>query len=638
MVDSSSWADAVAGGEYSWSADLHFVNIPYGECKEYTYDHGRDCGLDGRCVVSAIVNYTMRAADYSLDVEQRGEALKFLFHLVGDAHQPLHVGFREDCGGNGIDLTHPKMSLHEAWDSYLMVEYRGRLDESIRSSTGIATDLLEKHPLKAVQPISMEDIGGITQEIVSRTARAHTCDDAYKDETGEWIQSGFQLDPIYVDSRILVMASQFREAGSRLAQFLNLVASTYYEAELFGPKDADGTVSLNAAESPTNRFITLFMEDEFDPYEHLLEPSEGLLEDTGEGDEEEPPLTEASGKGKTKSKKKKKSQKETSTVAAEVVDPKDDSYVLIKHGNTFIVTTRSRARSARYQPSTTVLFEIAFTEKAKPGRFAFDVAVFGAGQLTSEQIQAIFQQIRGIRVGPIDIPDVMVGCDGNPYFKQLKSLFARGKESIWNPQQHSVDISDKTEADVNGLIAKKPSLEALEGSGLMTSEDITTAMFDAHGDELVLLNLSSSMRYFGRVDWITRAFKETRFVAHVYNCVGHDSIMYQVWFDAGLMDGWLSRGITSKVASLLRSRRNSIRGHKIEKQMHHLPQIQALTFLSHLDPSKISMNSPTIPNIIARFKSFALIHRPEYPGLQTVEYILRSPDEAARIISSFQPL
>jgi len=35
---------------------------------------------------------------------QKMEALKFLVHFVGDAHQPMHVSRKEDKGGNTIQV------------------------------------------------------------------------------------------------------------------------------------------------------------------------------------------------------------------------------------------------------------------------------------------------------------------------------------------------------------------------------------------------------------------------------------------------------------------------------------------------------------------------------------------------------
>lgn len=44
------------------------------------------------------------AVDLSISISKRAEAIKFLIHLIADAHHPLHVGFRADHGGNNIDI------------------------------------------------------------------------------------------------------------------------------------------------------------------------------------------------------------------------------------------------------------------------------------------------------------------------------------------------------------------------------------------------------------------------------------------------------------------------------------------------------------------------------------------------------
>ena len=38
--------------------------------------------------------------DHYLTFRERSEALWFIGHFVGDIHQPMHVGYPEDRGGN----------------------------------------------------------------------------------------------------------------------------------------------------------------------------------------------------------------------------------------------------------------------------------------------------------------------------------------------------------------------------------------------------------------------------------------------------------------------------------------------------------------------------------------------------------
>ncbi|CAI5533707.1 unnamed protein product [Closterium sp. Naga37s-1] len=50
------------------------------------------------------------------------QALMFLAHFAGDIHQPLHVGFTSDLGGNRVHVTwfKRKTNLHAVWDSFII--------------------------------------------------------------------------------------------------------------------------------------------------------------------------------------------------------------------------------------------------------------------------------------------------------------------------------------------------------------------------------------------------------------------------------------------------------------------------------------------------------------------------------------
>jgi hypothetical protein len=50
------------------------------------------------------------------------EALAFYVHFVGDVHQPLHVGRRDDLGGNkvGVNWFDQETNLHKVWDELLI--------------------------------------------------------------------------------------------------------------------------------------------------------------------------------------------------------------------------------------------------------------------------------------------------------------------------------------------------------------------------------------------------------------------------------------------------------------------------------------------------------------------------------------
>jgi hypothetical protein len=80
----------------------------------------RDCPA-GNCVVGALEAQMQRLAS-SAPAAERFEALKFVVHFVGDVHQPLHVGFADDRGGNTYQLQAfgKGTNLHARWDSALI--------------------------------------------------------------------------------------------------------------------------------------------------------------------------------------------------------------------------------------------------------------------------------------------------------------------------------------------------------------------------------------------------------------------------------------------------------------------------------------------------------------------------------------
>lgn len=110
----ATWADehrSAATG--AW----HYVNFPRSTC---SYEPLRDCP-DGKCVVAAIARQQAVLASHASDGE-RLKALKYLVHLVGDVHQPLHAGYADDRGGNRFQLRAftRGSNLHALWDGGLL--------------------------------------------------------------------------------------------------------------------------------------------------------------------------------------------------------------------------------------------------------------------------------------------------------------------------------------------------------------------------------------------------------------------------------------------------------------------------------------------------------------------------------------
>src|SRR5262245_3306266 len=120
------WADESRRDTFKGTYEYHYINVSNAFT---TLDLVRDCSaLD--CAVVAIQRYARYIAlppgASSREKERRVLALRFLGHFVGDLHQPLHVGFAEDLGGNKIDVrwntgtATVTKDLHSVWDGEIL--------------------------------------------------------------------------------------------------------------------------------------------------------------------------------------------------------------------------------------------------------------------------------------------------------------------------------------------------------------------------------------------------------------------------------------------------------------------------------------------------------------------------------------
>lgn len=140
------WADDMRNADperFKATSKWHYINAQGGGCG---FDVARDCP-DGNCVVVQIERQLAILRDRTQPIAARRDALKFVVHLVGDAHQPMHAGNRTDAGGNGFQISlrtdlEPEAyarnkyangvmgtNLHSVWDYYVLGEQRYTLEK-----------------------------------------------------------------------------------------------------------------------------------------------------------------------------------------------------------------------------------------------------------------------------------------------------------------------------------------------------------------------------------------------------------------------------------------------------------------------------------------------------------------------------
>lgn len=119
LANGSTYADDIKSDDkykkyYSW----HFVNFAAGE----TYEQSSK-NPEGDVIVG--INTSLEKIRNTHDRQEKIFYLKMLTHLVGDLHQPLHVGHAEDQGGNKVKVTWfgQSSNLHSVWDSKMLDSY-----------------------------------------------------------------------------------------------------------------------------------------------------------------------------------------------------------------------------------------------------------------------------------------------------------------------------------------------------------------------------------------------------------------------------------------------------------------------------------------------------------------------------------
>lgn len=155
----SNFADEIkADRKYSEYSAWHYVNFPAD--KEYRDVEPSEYGD----LVIGINKCIEILTSQESSKEDKAFYLKFLVHLIGDLHQPMHIGRLEDKGGNDIQLQWfgRGSNLHRVWDSNMIDDYG-------MSFTELSNSLpkLTKQQVKQIQQGDIYDWIEETQEITN---------------------------------------------------------------------------------------------------------------------------------------------------------------------------------------------------------------------------------------------------------------------------------------------------------------------------------------------------------------------------------------------------------------------------------------------------------------------------------------
>lgn len=204
----SNWPDFIKSDPaYKYLDNWHYINFKSGldetTLKNYL---ATDTLTDAYTKVNWLIG---QLKNKELEQDKKIFYLRLLIHIIGDIHQPLHIGRPDDRGGNNVKVNWFKdpSNLHTVWDSKL-IDFQQLSYTEYASSINYTTKALRKE--WQAEPIS------------------------------DWIWQSYQhAEKIYADTKpdsnlsyeynfkfIGVVNQQLLKGGVHLAGLLN---------EIFGP-------------------------------------------------------------------------------------------------------------------------------------------------------------------------------------------------------------------------------------------------------------------------------------------------------------------------------------------------------------------------------------------------------------------
>jgi len=203
LAFASTYADQIKSDKkynkfYSW----HYVNMPLNGNYRTSEKNPKGDLVTG-------INYCIKILkDKSSAESDKQFYLKLLVHFVGDLHQPMHVGQKEDKGGNTIQVEWFKKgtNLHRVWDENLIEEWGMSYVELADNTTELSKKEIEE--IKKGTVIDwVHDTHKLTKKVYSS------------------VKSGENLRYKYSYDYFPIVRKQLQKGGIRLAKILNEIFS-----------------------------------------------------------------------------------------------------------------------------------------------------------------------------------------------------------------------------------------------------------------------------------------------------------------------------------------------------------------------------------------------------------------------------
>ncbi|WP_300570707.1 S1/P1 nuclease [Flavobacterium sp.] len=199
IEEAANWMDAIKSDHANdYMKPYHYIDFEKGSKEQPAGDN-----------IVTVLNATLKNLDekQKLSHDEIKQRILFLFHLIGDLHQPLHVGYPSDKGGNKVQVSFfgHGSNLHAMWDSDI-IETRGTSLSDVLASKNYSAE--EMGTVKKI------DVIGWAKQSRGYLKNAYSLNNSSK------------INDMYVDNNYPIIKSQLLDAGIRLASVLEYYFKT----------------------------------------------------------------------------------------------------------------------------------------------------------------------------------------------------------------------------------------------------------------------------------------------------------------------------------------------------------------------------------------------------------------------------
>lgn len=245
LAVASIWPDIVKGDKrFNDFSVYHYTEVPPGK----TYQSMKPEEHAKKDAYTVLTKFPAVLVDTKSTREQKMIALRYIVHVVGDIHQPLHVGNGKDRGGNFCEVIwidpvtklKTKPNLHALWDDVLIEHHRSKKRAETKKYYGydMYSDelLLKNEKVKELTPLDW-----IAESAELRDKKVYPSNpEKYCSSVKETKSIKDSDKPVlsqeYFSKAQPVIEKQLIKAGFRLAALLN---KTFENTKSNGPTDLE---------------------------------------------------------------------------------------------------------------------------------------------------------------------------------------------------------------------------------------------------------------------------------------------------------------------------------------------------------------------------------------------------------------